>query len=233
MHGRAPILLSPEAVEGTSTPPTPTTDDVKVGKLDPDVSFQRQLDKQNGDGIALARQLFAEIVEARTTLRELKAKAPADGAIVLSADEAKALSAYATLGKPEDLRRIKGEHGQLAAELADVRRSEELRGVAEKLGVKFAVLKTLAGTLDFTHTVKVRDPKTQRETEVLAVKDGDAEPVAFDAYAAQHWADFLPALRGGPAADPGIPPRRQAAPLPPMNPPGDAARATGFRMPRV
>jgi hypothetical protein len=189
---------------------------------------------KHGDGNAALRVLVSENYAYRDQLRELKAKLPADGQRVLTADEAKAYETYRSFGKPEDVRRIKDEHGSLTSENYGYKRDTELRTVAEKTGVKFTVLKTLAGTLDFTATVKVKD-KTGKETEVPAIKDGESDPVPFDEYATTHWSDFLPALRASaesPLATLTTPSRRQAAPLPPASRQAETPADMGIRIPR-
>lgn len=191
---------------------------------------------KHGDAGGALRVLLSENYQLRDSNRELKTKLPADGTRVLTADEAKLLDSYSALGKPEDLKKIKTEHGTLSSEVTGLKRDTELRTVAEKAGVKFGVLKTLAGSLDFSGTVRVKDAKTGKETEVLAVKDGDAEPVAFDAYAAKHWDDFLPALRAGETAKaPSLttPPRRPATPPPPAKGAADPPENTGLKRVRI
>lgn len=195
--------------------PTPTPEPEPKG---PDLAkVVESLIAKHGDGNAALRVLLAENYGYRDQIRDLKAKAPADGALILTGDDAKAWDKYRTLGKPDELATVKREHGERGTELTGLKRESELRTVAEKTGVDFDVLKTIAGQLDFAGTVKVKDPKTQKESEVVAVKDGEADPVAFDEYAAKHWAKFLPSLRpnaGEPQKQPGSPNGARPRPLP-------------------
>src|SRR5206468_1138692 len=101
-----------------------------------------------------------------------------------------------SLGKPSDLRKLADEHRDFSGRLAEHDRAETLRGVAEKTGVKFSVLKALATpALAFGEgKAKGRDGK---DTSFVTVKDGEAEPVPFDEYLSGPWKEFEPALRPG------------------------------------
>lgn len=228
------LLLDPVAGEGGgSTPPAVTPPAPAEGNA-PDLAKAVQgLIAKHGSGDAALLKLVTENYEYRDQLRDVKAKVPGEGSRVLSPAEVQVLEAYRALGEPEQLKTIKAEHGQFGTELSTVKRDAELRTFAEKAGVQFEVLKTLAGSRTFT-TVKVKDEKTGQESEVPAVKDGEAEPVPFAKFADEHWKAFLPSLLlSAQATKPGVPARRTAAPMPPVTPPGKPAVATGIRMPRV
>lgn len=169
-------------------PPPPKPEPVPdLGKLVADAVAK------HGDQTQALKVFAADLYAAKDDNKALKAKLPADGALVLTGEDAKAWGAYQSLGKPSDIRKTIDEHGTLATENATHRRNDELSIVAEKTGVKLPVLKTLAGSLVFGEAkVKGKDGK---ETTVPTVKDGEAEPVPFDEYAAKHWSDFLPALK--------------------------------------
>lgn len=153
-----------------------------------------------GDPNAALKSLVADNYALRDDLKTIRARLPGEGSIVLTGDDARDWGAYRTIGKPSDLRKTVEEHGQLAARVGTFERDEQLRAVAEKAGVKFPVLRTLAGSLAFGEAkVKGKDGK---EVPVVTVKDGDAEPVPFDAYAAEKWGDFLPALKPGGKLEP-------------------------------
>ena len=177
----------------TTTPPAES----KAPDL---VKAVESLVAKHGDSSAALRVLLAENYAYRDQLRDAKAKLPADGSVVLTGDDAKQWDAYRGLGKPEDVRKTVREHGEQGTRLAGLERDETLRGVAEKAGVKFAVLKRLAGSAEFV-AAKATDAKTGKEREVVTVKDGDAEPIPFDDY----FADFLSSLRAEAAPPPSAP----------------------------
>lgn len=173
------------ADDPTPTPkPEPVPD---LGKLVADAVAK------HGDQTQALKVFAADLYAAKDDLKAVRSKLPADGALVLTGDDAREWGAYRNLGKPSDLKRAVEERETFASENATHRRNDELSIVAEKAGVKLPVLKTLAGSLVFGEAkIKGKDGK---EAVVQTVKDGDAEPVAFDEYATKHWGDFLPALK--------------------------------------
>jgi hypothetical protein len=66
---------------------------------DPAAAFQRLLEQNKNDGIAVASKLFDENFRYRGEVRDLKKKVPVEGSVVLSADEAKEWEAFKALGK--------------------------------------------------------------------------------------------------------------------------------------
>lgn len=152
------------------------------------------------DPLAVAKGFASEVYVKEQRIRELEAKLPRPGAVVLEGDDAKRWAEFNGLGKPDDVRKALAERATFAAENATLKRDGELRAVAEKAGVKFAVLRTLAApTLAFGEgKAKGKDGK---EAPVVTVKDGDAEPVPFEQYAAEKWGDFLPALKAEPTPE--------------------------------
>lgn len=175
---------------------------------------------KHGDNTSALKAIIADNYALKDDLKAARAAAPKEGSIVLSGDDAKAWGAYQSLGKPSDLRKITDEHGTLSAENAGLKWGEVIRTVADKAGVKPAVLKTLAApTLVFGETkIKGKDGK---ETAVVTVKDGEAEPVPFDDYAAAKWGEFLPALK----------PEAKAAPERPNWTPDRTDRTRQFQPP--
>jgi hypothetical protein len=127
----------------------------------------------------------------RTTLKQQLAdatgKVPAEGARVLTADEAKVYDAYTALGKPDALKQAIDANGQATAELLSLKREKTIAKAAEAAGFKASVLAQLAGDLD----IQTKAGKDNKPLAVV-VKDDKETPLAD--YAAQEWADFLPAL---------------------------------------
>ena len=101
----------------------------------------------------------SQLREQRRTLRqevtELKSKTPADGARILTADEAPLWDAYKALGEPKALKTAIDANGEATAKLAKLERNERIRAAADASGFKASVLTTLAGDLD----IQVRPDK--------------------------------------------------------------------------
>lgn len=157
---------------------------------DPLAAFQRLLDRSGSDAASLARQLFDENYRYRDRIRELERSVPAQGAVVLSADDAKLWDAYKQLGAPGDVVKSLTEGRSL-------RRDLELRDVASAAGYNADVLRTLAGELGFEVKAETKDGKA---VQTVYVKGADGQPTPLETYAAAQWAAFMPALRPAQAA---------------------------------
>jgi hypothetical protein len=148
------------------------------------------------------KRLASDNHALKDDLKAARAKQPPDGSRVLQGDDIKLHDEYRSLGPPADLRKTLDEHKALTQWVDDYRRDEVLRGVAEKAGANFAVLKTIAppGTAFEARTVKVDG----KDAEVVHVKDGDkAEPVRD--YFARTRPEFMAALFPAPAEPAGKP----------------------------
>lgn len=170
----------------------------------PEASFQRLLDRNNNDGIGIARQLFGENHDYRKEIRELKeqvaqltGKVPAEGTTVLSAADALLWQAYQALGKPDEIKQGLEKRTELQGKLTELERETLLRGVAESAGYKPVVLSQLdrmAAAQGKQLVFDMRDVTVDGKTTKAAfVKDGDKE-VPLGEYAQSNWSDFLPAL---------------------------------------
>ncbi len=174
------------------------------GGADKDNAFQRLLDRYKNDGLAMAEKLFGENFAYRGQIRQLEqqvleaqGKAPAEGSVVLTGNDAQSWAAYQALGNPEEVKQGLDEKANLQGKLAGMERETTLRNVAETVGYKAGVLANLdrmakaeGKVLDFT----VRDTTVDGKTVKAAyVKDGDKE-LPLTEYAATNWADFMPAL---------------------------------------
>ena len=155
------------------------------------------LEQYGRDALRLAEKLADvqsdnyRLREERRTLKqqlsEAAGKVPAADTRVLSAADAAIFDAYTALGKPADIKQAIDANGTNAAELAKLKRDEQLRDVADAAGYKLSVLKRLAGDMTF----EVR-PVKDAAPLVVVVADG-AETALAD-YAKDNWSDFLPAL---------------------------------------
>ena len=169
-----------------------------VPPADPNTGVQALIQRHNNDLTAVINHLFNDNYQLREKNRGIKeqvklleGKVPAEGAVILGADEAKLLEAYKALGGPEDLNKFQGEFQTVKAELDTLKRESMLETAATAHGYKASVLKTL-----------VKEAQVEmREVE----KDGQKKPAAFvlngdqainlDDYVSKNFADFLPALR--------------------------------------
>jgi len=181
------ILLSAQGGEGGSS-----SDDDKGKKFDPEAAFQKLLDKNSNDGLALARLLWEENREYRQKNSDLKSKLPSDGSLVLSAEDAKAWSGYQALGPLDTVRKAVKDGAVAISENQGFKRKEVVAEIGKKAGVPVDKLDALLG-LDKPHLVYETTTKkvNGKDVEVVTVKDGDKEPVEFDA----HFKDYLPAIK--------------------------------------
>jgi len=171
---------------------------------DPTQAFQNRLNKLNGDAMLFATQLFDENYRLRedkrtlgAQLEELKTKAPAEGALVLVGDEAKAYEAYKALGTPKELKDRIDAYPTLENENKGLKLRDSLREVADvgfggsklKFGILEDRVKAAGGNLQFVIKEEGRDKR-----KVAYVKDGDKE-TSLEQYAEKNWADYMPSLK--------------------------------------
>lgn len=168
-------------------------------------SFQKALDKRNNDGVALARELYDDNYNLRKKNRELsdeatqlRGKVPAEGAVMLSADEATAWQAYKALGTHEEVKTAIEQRTQLQGQLDALQREAALRDAAAAAGYKFSVLqdRDKVARIDgkeLSYAVKEVE-KDGTKSRVAFVKDGDTEKPLTE-YAQEQWGEFLPSLQ--------------------------------------
>lgn len=177
-----------------------------------------KLIKKHGDANSVAVKLLDENHDLRRRNAELRGQAPAEGSVVLTGDDAGRWRHYQELGKPEDLRKILREHGDLQKRDVEHTRNSELDDLADLLDWKRSVLRRVAGSERFaTKEVKEydrdlgRDNLTIRAYVIATGEDGKETEVPVREYAEAHWKDFLPALQlqqGDSPARPGTTPTR-------------------------
>jgi hypothetical protein len=160
-------------------------------------SFQRRLERFNNDAMLMANELYRENYRERESNRrlreqvtELQGRIPADGAHVLTPEDAKLWAEYKALGVPTDVKQ-RIEQGQTAiTERDSLSRDKTIREAADATGYKPSVLTTLAEKDKLA--VSVRETNGTREAVVTI--EGQP-PILLTAYAEQYWSDFLPALQ--------------------------------------
>lgn len=178
---------TPSGGSGTPPPAAPPA------ASDPAAAFNNLM-ARSSDAAALARQLFEENFRYRTELREAQRQLPAQGAAVLTPEQAAAWQAYQALGAPDQVQTT-------IQQAQTLRRDLELRGVVDATGYTLDVLKTLAGDLAFEVRAETKDNQPIKAVYVKV----DGKDIPIETYAAQQWAAFLPALRPAAAAATGAP----------------------------
>jgi len=179
------ILLDPQGGEGTS-PTDPPEDKGKAPDLK--VVAEKLIEKHGSESEAV-RVLLNENHSYRDQLRDLKAKIPGEGTVVLSGDDAAHWSAYRDLGKPEDLKKQIKDGLAEREELGVFRREKSLAVIAKAAGVENVSAFLKVAATPEQHVVK-EEKKDGKDIASVFVKDGDNE-VAFETF----YADFLPSLR--------------------------------------
>jgi hypothetical protein len=193
MHVRARFLLTEQGSEGNG-PTTTAEGSAKVPDLN---AVAASLIAKHGSEPEALRVVLNENHKYRDRLRDATSRLPPEGALVLTGDDAKAYDAYRSLGKPEDLRKAVRERDEFSGKVSGYERRESIAAHALKAGVpadKLALFARLAGTAELgVETRKVNG----KDVEVVTVKDGDADAVAWTEYAP--FAEALPLLQA--AAD--------------------------------
>lgn len=148
--------------------------------------------------------LYRQRVKNRALTDErdaLRAKVPADGAVLMTAEDAAALESYRTLGTPDALKSTQDAAQQAQAKLAGLERERTAQAAASAHEWKPSVLAKL--------------PSLQGKD--IEARDADGAPAYFVEgtplldYVTAHDAEFLPALQATPPAPTAQPFPRQAA----------------------
>jgi len=170
--------------------------------------IERLLERNGNDANAALLVLYRDNYDLREANRQLKSQVPAEGATVLTGDDAAAWAAYTQLGKPADLQAAIAQRDQAQGDLAKLQRSAMIRTAAEAAGYKPTVLESLDAQTGGAATYEVREVEQDgKRAKVAYVKVGESEAQPLDQYAQAQWADFLPALVTQPQATqpPGTP----------------------------
>jgi hypothetical protein len=187
---------------------------------------------RHGTQDAALRTLLAENYSLRDANRDLKAKVPGEGTVVLQGDDAKDWNSYRELGKVSDLRKAVSERDQFQNEAEAFRRAESYAEAATLSGMNPKAFRRLAEQEKLrleTKEIRGADGKLTPTVHVKGTDDKGAETLTpIDEYAEKAWPEMLPALRDGQKVDParpnGTPLRRDPPASPP--PPGDGRPTT-------
>ena len=178
----------------------------------PAEGFQRLLDKHDKDAMKLASQLFDENYQLREKNREIKAKLPKEGSVVLSAEDAAEYNEFKKLEKKaadiaKDLSRV----AELETQNRELSGMETLREIAD-LGLdgsklKLSVLKDQMGRFpEAAIIIKDEKDKDGNAVRVAYIKPTkDAAEVVFTSFANEKLADYLPSLKVSAEASPTTP----------------------------
>lgn len=192
-------------------------------------ALNKRLRKHDGDALALAAELTAENADLNRQLSAAKGQKPKEGSLLLTPEQATQWNAFLELGKPEDVitahkayvahgkpDEIKTKleaHEALTTEHATLKKTEQLRQVADSgingKKLKVSVLQTLDGqagglTYEERDVSITKDGKTTTE-KAWHVKDknNNNKWVPLSEYSDTHWKDFGPALLAEESADKG------------------------------
>jgi hypothetical protein len=158
-------------------------------------NLQGLLQRHNNDAMAVVATLLSENHSLRDERRTLRGQLPAQGAVVLSPEQAQQWTAYQGLGALDALQQQLQQAQTAQSELSGLRRESLLGRVQEASGYKASVLGKLPGAdkLDFEVRETTVDGKAVKS---VVVKDGGKETALAD-YVKANWADFEPALVAG------------------------------------
>ena len=149
--------------------------------------------------LAEAENTLYKLREKNRALRQdhetLKAKLPADGAVVLAPSDVADLEAYRALGTPATLKQTIEAKTAADGELSTLRRDATLRDVQEATGFDRDVLRDI-GADAWQYTIK-HEQVDGKDARRVYVTDGDAETLIEEHPKIKK---FLPSLK--PAAEP-------------------------------
>lgn len=149
----------------------------------------RELDR-NEDRRFKQRDLKRQL---RQEIEDLRSKTPADGARLLTADEAKAYDGYVALGKPPaDLKAALDASGDATTKLAALERDAQIRDAATAHGYTPAALGKLPSLVGKTMLLK-DETVDGKPIKRAYVADGGKETALAD-YIQAHDPEFLPSL---------------------------------------
>lgn len=147
--------------------------------------------RREGSAEAAGQALLRENHDYREQIRTLRSRVPADGAVVLTGDDAAAWTAYRELGDVPTIQTALTERQTLAERVAATERRETVRSAAGVANYNEAALERLVNQDNLTLAV---DGEGDARTAVV-VTDSARTPLAD--YVQQHAPEMLPALTAG------------------------------------
>jgi hypothetical protein len=164
-------------------------------KQNPAEAYQKLLDRHDNNAGQLALKLFGENYDLRESNRQLKQQVPADGNVVLSAEDAKKWKAFQDLGKEvKDIKSALEKLPALETENQKLSKRDNLRAVAA-LGYDFDVLEEQLGKFP-NHELATKKIKNDKGEEVSAPYITiDGKESSLDDFAKENFAKYLPVLK--------------------------------------
>lgn len=139
-------------------------------------------------------QLVEKQIALERDLVKARAKAAPDGAVVLTADEAKEWEVFRGLGKADDVSKRLKTGEEAATKLAGRERGDTLREVAEIAGFKVGPFSRLADQDGLSFEVGAEVEKDGKKSRPVTVKTKDGKSAPLTDYVKTNWADFEPSL---------------------------------------
>lgn len=149
--------------------------------------------------------VLGENKEYRTEVRDLKAKLPADGAVVLAKEDELAKWTKVKDLDVDELSTKAAKSDELAGEIAKRDKAENRRRAAEAEGYKLTVLDSIAGAADLEYGVAEEpDPKDTGKKVPRGFVVVDGKKVRLSDYAKEKWApEIVAALTSKPGGTDG------------------------------
>lgn len=164
-----------------------------------------------------------ELEDLQTENDALLSKIPKDGQVVVSKEDAEALTKYKALGTPEEVKTKVDKSGELETKLTDKDREEVVRTAAKAAGFSETVLLDQVRSRGLT--VEMRDQTADGKTVKVAFVKTSAKDAAFEPLTTmveRDLKDYLLALKAsGPAS---TTPVQTGVPFPVQSSSGSAAQ---------
>lgn len=164
---------------------------------------QRMVARQ-GSGEAAVVQLLTENKEYRDQIRDLRAKVPGEGAVVLSKADAAEWESFKKLGKAEEVAKLVKEHPVLVEFKTSRERTDTVREAARLAGYEPDVLVDIVAARNLsvevkTEKVKQKNEKGEEITATVMVPyvkpSSSADAVPLTDYAKAHLTSYEPVLK--------------------------------------
>ncbi|WP_161884061.1 hypothetical protein [Deinococcus alpinitundrae] len=191
LFGPAPTLWEGGGPPDPASPPAPPAAQPPAPASGDSIarSLQNLIDRQGGSDRA-AQLLFDENRNYRTRIRELESQLPAQGATVLTPEQAQQWTAYQAINADPAALRTQLEQGSAAVQ------RETGRTLADASGANPDVLSDrlrVAGLRAEVREIPAEGANpARREVRVLNAEGADQGELRT--YAQQHWQPFMPAL---------------------------------------
>jgi hypothetical protein len=139
--------------------------------------------------------LYKRFADLEAELARIRGQVPAEGSLVLSADQAKTWKAIEALNlNPEQITAAVSKLPELEKRVAEHDRAELVRKAAGLVGWKEEVLNDLVAAKALKIELKEVEKDGKKVQQAVVTQEG-AEPTELSAYGDSHLAAYLPALK--------------------------------------